>query len=183
MVDPLRAPGRKQGFVCHRGPGGAQLPDFSGSGRCRIQNARFDTEPSICLNHARRSKNMSVVIALIALGVRRMDRDIGGDFVTRNQMERETGRELPSGVGTQLGRERHLVLSRNRRIGSPLRILRCIPESGTVACPPGCFRDDEKRAHDPGLSSVIVDHSIAAIRDHDTRAIGRSRGCGATGRT
>ena len=94
-----------------------------------------------------------MVVALVALATRCVDRDVHRHPVPLADFPREGKREGPPLVGRQLGRERDLVFPRDRRVLARLGLLGGVPQRRPVARPLGRVgrRDDLKRCSMPCL--------------------------------
>ena len=135
----------------------------------------------------RRRHDVGVVVPLIAVSVRRMDRKIHRHPVPIRELTGERSDELDPLATVQLMRQRDLVLPRDPRVLSLLGDLGRIPQRLPVARPIDVRSSGRRRQHDLGMLDAalarVVEHFIGGQIVHQlARAIRRRRGRGATRR-
>ena len=123
-----------------------------------------------------------MVVPLIPLAVRRVDRHVGRDAVPLHKLAREGARDPRPLLRADLRRQRQLPFA--RRDGVPPRLARLgrVPQRGAVPRPVGrIVRRDDERLLDAGLAGVVVDPPLALACDARARPVGGGRRGGAPG--
>ena len=101
MIDTLHLPCPLQSPVLEIGPDPAHLLDLDAAGFCRVEYAGLGREAP-GFQFAGRGQNVSVMVALIALAVRRVDRHIDGHAVSADQLLGEVAGDLGPVFGADL---------------------------------------------------------------------------------
>ena len=125
MIDAIRYLRQLQMTICDLRP---LLTHFDHGTRCfLIQLACFFAD-AIAINHPCRRQNVRMVIALIAIAVRRVDRGIGGDAETINKPSAELVDARLLLLPVKLRRQRNFIFSRRHTVLSCFRRLGAVPQ-------------------------------------------------------
>lgn len=118
---------------------------------------------------------MGVLVALIAVAMRRMDRHIGRDPEARHLLSRDACTQSAALAGIKFGRQRQLPLPLpdGDAVGPGLKRLSRVPERGPIARPGGSIvGGKDEGILDPGLAGVVMDAALALAGDDAAGAIG-----------
>ena len=181
MIDALDLPDALQRPVLQFGPDAAHLLDLDAAGLRGIENPRLGGEP-LGFKLPGGGQDVRMMVALVALAVRRMDRHIDGHAVAADQLLREVADD-PRPLGrADLGRQGQLPFAPGDGVAAGLAGLGGVPERGPVLRPGGGMlgRDDE-RLLDALLAGVVVQTALALALDALARAVGGGGGDGASG--
>lgn len=125
---------------------------------------------------------MGMMVALITLAVRRVDRNIDSYAVAADQLLGElTGDQRPVLVA-DLGRQGQLPFAGGDGVATGLAGLGLVPEAGPILRPiRGILRGQDEGLLDALLAGVIVDTAFAQALDTLPDTVGRCRRGGAPG--
>ena len=174
-------PGPLQRPVLQLGPDAAHLLDLDAAGLRGIEHPRLGGE-ALRLKLPGGGQDVGVVVALVALTVRRMDRHIDGNAVAADQLLGEVADD-PRPLGrADLGRQGQLPFAPGDGVAAGLAGLGGVPERGPVLRPGrGMLRGDDERLLDALLAGVVVQTALALALDALARAVGGGGGDGAPG--
>ncbi len=102
MIDALNFADTLQRPVLQLGPDTAHLFNFDTAGLRGIQHPRLGREP-LRLKPPRAGQNVRMMVPLIALTMRRMDRHIDGNTVAADELLGELARDLRPVLDADLG--------------------------------------------------------------------------------
>lgn len=148
------------------GPIAAQDLDLRPAGTARIENAGLVGQP-LGRQNAGGGQDVGVMVALIALAVRRMHCYICRHPVALDELLGERSRSIDLRDVKQFGRQGQLPFAGGRRVRPGLPLRGGIAERGVVLRPIGCIRWEED---EPGLDSALgglVVHARFAVAGDD----------------
>ncbi len=182
VIDPLMFPGLLQRPVLQFGPDAAHLLDLDTPGLRGVEHAGLGREP-LRLKLPGGGQDVGVMVALVALPVRCVDRHIDGHPIAPDQLLREVADD-PRPLGrADLGRQGQLPFAPGDGVTAGLAGLGRVPERGPVLRPGrGTVGGDDERLLDALLGRVVVQTALALALDALARAVGGGGNDGAPGR-
>ena len=173
--------GPLQRAVLQLRPDPAHGLDLGAAGSGGIEHAGLVGEP-VRGEHAGAGQDMGMMVALVALAVRRMDRHVHGNAVAPDQLPGEVAHDRRPLGRADLRGQRQLPLARGDGVDPGLARLGGVPERRTVLRPDrGTLRGHDERLLDAGLAGVVVHAALALARDARACTVGGSRRRGAPG--
>ena len=116
--------------------------------------------------HASAGQDMGMMVALVVLPVRRMDRHVHGDAVAPDQFASEVADDRRLLGRVDLRRQRQLPLARSDRVHPRLSHLGRVSQRGAILRPgQRTLRRHDERLFDAGLARVVVHAAFALSRD------------------
>ena len=183
VIDPLVFPDTLQRPVLQLGPDAAHLLDLDAAGLRGIEHTRLGRKP-LRLKLPGGGQDVGMMVALVPLPVRRVDRHVYRHAVAPDQLLREVPDDPRPLDRADLGREGQLPFAARDGIATGLAGLGGVPERGPVPRPGrGMFGGDDERLLDALLAGVVVQTALALALDALARPVGGGGGDGAPGGT
>lgn len=175
MLHPGGAPCRLQGVVHQRRPGGPHQLHLTAPGAAIVEDGGLGSE-GVPLHRPRREQQVRVVVPLIASGAGPVKADIHRHPVAFPEPCAEAHGEAPPGERREFVGEGQLYLPSDHAVLPALGSLGSAPERFPRPGPA-----EERRAHHPGATGVIVDLCRAGIQQPSAGAVRGGGEGGASG--